>query len=70
MMVLTQYQQQKQQQQPPLITVDPTKGIKVDSGIIAQSFRDVIKQKVVDLKKLGIGKILYTIIDVCACACA
>lgn len=54
-MVLTYHQQQLQQY--PLITVDPTKGIKVDSGIIAQSFRDVIKQKVVYLQKQGIGKI-------------
>jgi hypothetical protein len=54
-MVLTYHHQQLQQY--PLITVDPTKGIKVDSGIIAHSFRDVIKQKVVDLQKQGIGKI-------------
>ncbi len=40
----------------PLITVDPTKGIKVDAGIIATSFRDEIKKQVADLKKQGIGK--------------
>lgn len=39
-----------------LIVADPNKGIKVDSGIVAKSFRDEIKQKVDDLKKEGIGK--------------
>ena len=39
-----------------LIVADPSKGIKVDSGIVAKSFRDEIKQKVEDLKKEGIGK--------------
>jgi hypothetical protein len=39
-----------------LIVADPSKGIKVDAGIVAKSFRDEIKQKVDDLKKEGIGK--------------
>jgi hypothetical protein len=40
----------------PLITADPAKGIKVDAGVVAKSFRDEIKAKVAALKADGIGK--------------
>lgn len=39
-----------------LIISDPTKGIKVDAGIVAKSFRDEIKAKIATLKKDGIGE--------------
>ena len=38
-----------------LIVADPTKGIKIDAGIVAKSFRDEIKQKVAKLNAEGIG---------------
>jgi hypothetical protein len=40
----------------PLIVADPTKGTKVDAGIVAKSFRDEIKAKVAELKTQGIGE--------------
>jgi hypothetical protein len=42
----------------PLIEADPTKGVKVNAGIIAKSFRDEIKDKVGAMKLGGIGKLL------------
>ena len=41
-----------------VVVADPTKGIKVDAGIIAQPFRDEIKERVRQLNKHGIG--VYT----------
>ena len=40
----------------PLVVADPTKGIKVNAGIIAKPFRDEIKAKVLALKEQGKGK--------------
>jgi hypothetical protein len=40
---------------PKLIVADPTKGVKVDASVVAKSFRDEIKAKVVALKGEGIG---------------
>ena len=39
-----------------IVVADPTKGIKVDAGIIAQPFRDEIKERVAQLHKHGIGE--------------
>lgn len=41
----------------PLIIADPNKGIKVNSGIIAEPFRQEIREKVKELKQQGIGKL-------------
>jgi hypothetical protein len=38
-----------------LVAADPASGVKVNAGIIAQPFRDEIKQKVEQLKAKGIG---------------
>jgi hypothetical protein len=38
-----------------IVVADPAKGIKVDAGIIAQPFRDEIKERVLQLHKHGIG---------------
>ncbi|GKY94883.1 hypothetical protein MPSEU_000453200 [Mayamaea pseudoterrestris] len=38
----------------PLIVADPAKGIKVDAGVVAKSFRDEIKAKVAELHRQGI----------------
>ena len=39
----------------PLIVADPTKGIKVNSGVVAKQFRDELKAKVAALKERGLG---------------
>ena len=44
------------QREQRLIIRDPAKGIKVDAGIVAKSFREEIKEKVALLKKSGIGE--------------
>ena len=41
-----------------VVVADPTKGIKVDAGIIAQPFRDEVKERVAQLRKHGIGTLL------------
>ena len=41
----------------PLIEADPTKGIKVNAGVVAKSYRDEIKAKVEALKQEGVGKL-------------
>ena len=41
----------------PLIEADPTKGVKVNAGVVAKSFRDEIKEKVGAMKQEGIGKL-------------
>ena len=46
-----------------VVVADPTKGIKVDAGIIAQPFRDEIKERVRQLNKHGIG--VYTAAVLC-----
>lgn len=54
----------------PLIVADATKGIKVNAGIIAQPFREEIKAKVAEMKKQGLGTLIYTeqiIYIVCVC---
>jgi len=38
----------------PLVVADPTKGVKVNAGVIAKSFRDEIKATVATMKKDGI----------------
>lgn len=38
----------------PLIEADPTKGIKVNAGVVAKSYRDEIKAKVEALKQEGV----------------
>lgn len=45
-----------------VVVADPTKGIKVDAGIIAQPFRDEIKERVRQLKQHGIGVYYCTIL--------
>ena len=39
-----------------LVTVDPSKGVRVDAAIVAKRFRDEIKGQVADLKANGIGE--------------
>ena len=41
---------------PTLIVSDPTKGVKVNAGIVAKPFRDEIKAKVEAMKQAGFGK--------------
>lgn len=38
----------------PLVMADPAKGTKMDASIVAKSFRNEIKAKVVDMKQAGI----------------
>jgi len=38
-----------------LVVADTSKGIKVNSGVIAQPFRDEIKERVQQLNQHGIG---------------
>lgn len=38
----------------PLVVADPTKGVKVNAGVVAKSFRDEIKAKVATMKQDGI----------------
>ena len=45
------------QNSQPLVVSDPTKGVKVNAGVVAKSFRDEIKVKVEAMKKEGIGKL-------------
>jgi hypothetical protein len=40
----------------PLIVADASKGIKVNSGVIAKKFRDEIKAKVASMTAQGLGK--------------
>jgi hypothetical protein len=47
-----------EQNSKPLIEADPAKGVKVNAGVIAKSFRDEIKEKVGAMKLEGIGKLL------------
>lgn len=47
-----------EQNSKPLIEADQAKGIKVNAGVIAKSFRDEIKEKVGAMKQEGIGKLL------------
>jgi hypothetical protein len=39
-----------------VIVSDPTKGVKVNASVVAQKFRDEIKEKVRKLKESGIGE--------------
>lgn len=39
----------------PLVMADPAKGTKMDASIVAKSFRNEIKAKVVAMKQAGIG---------------
>ena len=41
---------------PTLIVSDPTKGVKVNAGVVAKPFRDEIKAKVEAMKQAGFGK--------------
>lgn len=43
-----------EQNSKPLIEADPAKGVKVNAGVIAKSFRDEIKEKVGAMKQNGI----------------
>ncbi len=47
----------------PLIEADPTKGIKVNAGVVAKSYRDEIKAKVEALKQEGVGKLHQSYFD-------
>lgn len=47
----------------PLIEADPTKGIKVNAGVVAKSYRDEIKAKVEALKQEGVGKLHQSYYD-------
>jgi hypothetical protein len=38
------------------IVRDPTKGVKVNASVVAQKFREEIKEKVRKLKESGIGE--------------
>ena len=42
-----------------VVVADPTKGMKVDAGIIAQPFRDEVKERVAQLRKHGIGAFCF-----------
>lgn len=42
----------------PLIVADSTKGIKVNSGVVAKQFRDEIKAKVAKMTASGQGALL------------
>lgn len=39
----------------PLIVADPTKGVKVNSSVVAKPFRDELKAKVEEMKQMGLG---------------
>lgn len=39
---------------------DPSKGVKMNASVVAQSFRDTIKQKVEAMKNDGIGEFYKT----------
>ena len=39
----------------PVIVADPTKGVKVDAGVVAAPFRKEIRDKVQVLKAHGVG---------------
>lgn len=39
----------------PVIVADPTKGVKVDAGVVAAPFRKEIRDKVEALKAHGVG---------------
>ena len=39
----------------PLVLADPAKGTNMDASIVAKSFRNEIKAKVVAMKQAGIG---------------
>jgi hypothetical protein len=39
----------------PLIVQDATKGVRVNAAVVAQPFRDEIKRKVEEMKKMGLG---------------
>ncbi len=41
----------------PLVEFDAAKGVKVNAGVIAKSFRDEIKAKVEAMKQDGLGKL-------------
>ena len=43
---------------PTLIVSDPTKGVKVNAGVVAKPFRDEIKAKVEAMKQAGFGKFM------------
>ena len=44
-----------------VVVADPTKGMKVDAGIIAQPFRDEVKERVAQLRKHGIGAFAFAL---------
>ena len=41
-----------------MIVADTSKGVKIDASVVAKPFRDEIKQKVTELKRQGIGKLI------------
>ena len=43
-------------EQKACIVSDPNKGIKVNASVVAQKFREEIKEKVRKLKESGIGE--------------
>jgi hypothetical protein len=49
------------------IVSDPTKGVKVDASVVAQSFREEIKSKVQKLKEQGIGEFAFFVACYCNC---
>lgn len=48
----------------PLIVADPTKGIKVNAGVVAKPFREALKAKVADMKRQGLGKLTTNIASI------
>ena len=45
-------------QSKPVIVADPTKGVKVNAGVVAKPFRDELKAKVSEMKAMGLGTCL------------
>jgi hypothetical protein len=39
----------------PVVAADPTKGVTLDAGLVAQPFRNEIKAKVEAMKQNGMG---------------
>ena len=52
----------------PVIEKSSTQGVKVDAAIVAKPFRDEIKTRVKELKKMGIGT-CHNHIHTCSAEC-
>ena len=49
----------------PLVVQDATKGVRVNASVVAQPFRDEVKRKVEDMKRMGLGTFVCRIIVCC-----